>query len=130
MQYFVKLSGALHHGGVATLIYKMQFRMRNQPLKLSAHKRRCNSVVVAPDEQGFALHTPQFIAQVVTDSAFGKRNNFNHFAPLVHNIIHFIHQFFGGYCRIIESEFCFAFNIVVVAPFGVCLLYTSDAADE
>jgi hypothetical protein len=45
------------------------------------------------------------------------------FQTVVYDLVHFIYQFFSGHFRVIKGQFGFAFNIFVIASFGITITH-------
>ena len=109
---------------MAAFIDKMQFAVGNQFVKFMFNKRRCDGIVIAPDQAGRLLNAVQFFAQVIADGAFCQCNNFDHFEPVVGDFKYLIYQFVGGHCRVVKCKRCFISDVFFVAPFGIGISHT------
>src|SRR5258708_31349818 len=74
-QNSIELFRSLHHGCMTTFVNKMQFAVRDQFAKLLAYKRRRNSIIISPDEQGGLFYLADFFSQFVPDDTLAQGND-------------------------------------------------------
>jgi len=102
-------------------VYKVQFAVWYQPVEFTPNKRWRNGIVVSPYQAGWLFDLVQLFSQVITDRTFGKRNDLDHFYPVICDLKNFIYQFFGSRIGIIERYLCFLFDILIITTLRITI---------
>ncbi len=114
----IKLIRSFHHRRMAAFVYKMQFTVRNQPVKFFCHKGWGYGVIISPNKTCRLFYLAYLFTQVVTYGAFSKGYNFYYLKPVVGNFKHFIYQILGCKSRVIKGKCCFIADIFFISSFS------------